>query len=250
MYPLIHIAGKEIPTYALMALIGALVAGMFAEHQAVKRGVHPFYVIEVMLYSVIGVVIGGHLLYGLVNLRHLDQGLAYVWGGQVFYGGLFGGLLTGALVIKKKKYPRYPYYDIAACAIPLFHSIARIGCFLTGCCYGIPSAVGFVYTESAVPYANGVVRFPVQLLESALNLALFGVLYGLLHRGKGKDHLLSLYLGCYALLRFGLEFLRGDDVLRGIWWGLSTSQWISISVALALLVYFVVWRERAQSGKS
>ena len=101
-----------------------------------------------------------------------------------------------------------------------------------------------------MPYANGVVRFPVQLLESALNLALFGVLYGMLRGEKGKDHLLSLYLGCYALLRFGLEFLRGDDMLRGIWWGLSTSQWVSISVALALLVYFIVWRVRAQSGKS
>ena len=75
-----------------MALVGALIAGGFAEHQAVKRGAHPFYMIEVLLYGAVGVFLGGHLLYGLVHIRELKDGFLQAFGGQVFYGGLLGGL--------------------------------------------------------------------------------------------------------------------------------------------------------------
>lgn len=236
MYPLIHIAGKDLPTYALMALVGALVAGGFAEHQSVKKGVHPFYMIELLLYGVIGVFLGGHLLYGLVHLGELEQGFWQVFGGQVFYGGMLGGLLVGAIVAKKKQYPHYPYYDIVACTIPLFHFFARIGCFLVGCCYGIESTIGFTYTDSPIVSGNGVCRFPVQLLEAGLNLILFFVLYWLYKKERCKEKLLHIYLASYAVIRFCMEFLRGDDALRGIWFGLSTSQWISLAILLSVII--------------
>lgn len=236
MYPLIHIAEIDLSTYGLMALVGALIAGSFAEHQAVKKGVHPFYMIEILLYGVIGVFIGGHLLYGLVHLKELEQGFLYVFGGQVFYGGLFGGLAAGALAIKKKGYPKELYYDIAACAIPLFHGFARIGCFLVGCCYGKECAVGITFTESLITSANGVSRFPVQLLESSLNFVLFGVIYSLFRKEKCQGRLMHIYLGSYAVMRFLLELLRGDNALRGIYFGLSTSQWISLLILVVLLV--------------
>lgn len=224
-------------TYALMALVGALVAGSFAEHQSVKKGVHPFYMIELLLFGVIGVFLGGHLLFGLVHLNELKYGLAHVFGGQVFYGGMLGGVLTGWIVLKKKGYPKYPYYDIVGCTIPLFHCFARIGCFLAGCCYGIESEIGFTFTESMVEGANHVCRFPVQLLESALNLALFFVLYILFKKEKFKEKLLYVYLASYAVIRFCLEFLRGDDALRGVWFGFSTSQWISLILFVAAVIF-------------
>lgn len=240
MYPLIHIAGKTLPTYALMALVGALLAGWFAEYQSEKKGVHPFYMVELLLIAIIGVFAGGHLLYGIVHLDELEYGLAHVFGGNVFYGGMIGGVLTGLFVHKKKGYPRYPYFDIVGCTIPLFHGIARIGCFLGGCCYGIESKIGFTYTHSLVESANNVNRFPVQLLEAACNLLLFFVLYLLFKNEKCKDKLLYVYLGSYAVIRFCMEFLRGDDALRGVWFGISTSQWIS----MALLGFAIIMLAR------
>lgn len=230
-----------------MALVGALIAGSFAEHQAVKRGVHPFYMIEILLFGVIGIFIGGHLLYGLVHMSELSYGLGRAFGGQVFYGGLFGGLAAGALFIRHKKYPKQPYYDVAACTIPLFHGFARIGCFLVGCCYGKPWEHGLTYTASLIRSANGVSRFPVQLLESGLNFVLFFVLYHFLSHNKHTGKLLSIYLASYSIIRFGLEFLRGDDALRGIYFGLSTSQWISLGI-LAVLAVSALGRQTRAAG--
>ena len=236
MYPFIRIAGNNLSTYALMALVGALIAGGFAEHQAVKRGAHPFYMIEVLLYGAVGVFLGGHLLYGLVHIKELKDGFLQAFGGQVFYGGLLGALAVGAIVIKRKGYPKALYYDVSATASPLFHGFARIGCFLVGCCYGVESEHGFTYTQALIHSANGVNRFPVQLLEAGLNFVLFGILYALLRKGRCAGSLLYIYLSCYAVIRFGLEFLRGDYALRGMWLGLSTSQWISAAIIAAVLV--------------
>ncbi len=248
MYPWLHIAGKSLPTYALMALVGALVAGWFAEYQAEKKGVHSFYMIELLVIAVIGVLAGGHLLYGIVHLDELEHGLAHVFGGNVFYGGMIGGVVTGWLVHKKKGYPRYPFYDIVGCTIPLFHGFARIGCFLAGCCYGIESKVGFMYTNAMLPAACGVVRFPVQLLEAGCNFVLFFVLYLLFKNEKFKDKLLYVYLGGYAIIRFCMEFLRGDDLERGVWFGISTSQWISI--ALLIFAIFMIAHSAKKAARS
>lgn len=248
MYPWLHIAGKSLPTYALMALVGALIAGWFAEYQAEKKGVHPFYMVELLLIAVIGVLAGGHLLFGLVHLDELDQGLAHVFGGNVFYGGMIGGVLTGWFVHKKKGYPVYPFYDLVGCTIPLFHGFARIGCFLAGCCYGIESEIGFFYDNAMVPGANGVVRFPVQLLEAGCNFVLFFVLYLLFKNEKFKDKLLYVYLGGYAIIRFCMEFLRGDDFERGVWFGISTSQWISMG--LLVFAIFMLARSAKKAARS
>ncbi len=219
-----------------MALVGALIAGGFAEHQAVKRGAHPFYMIEVLLYGAVGVFLGGHLLYGLVHIRELKDGFLQAFGGQVFYGGLLGGLAVGAAFIKRKGYAKELYYDVAATAIPLFHGFARIGCFLVGCCYGVESEYGFTYTQALIGSANGVNRLPVQLVEAGFNFALFGVLYVLLRKKRCAGSLLYVYLGSYAVIRFCLEFFRGDYALRGMWFGLSTSQWISLAIIVVILL--------------
>ena len=240
MYPWIHLPTTDLPTYAVIALIGALISGALAEHEAVKRGIHPFYMIEVLLIGAIGVLVGSHLLFFLQRLHMI--GKASFWeliSGSVFYGGLFGGLAAGVAFVRHKQYDMPLYADIAAFTIPLFHGIARIGCFMAGCCYGIECSFGFTMTQSDVYLANDVSRFPVQLLEASLELILFAVLYGAFFRKrKAKGKLLWIYLISYAIIRFLDEFLRGDDVLRGIYGPFSMSQWISLLVlVMAGLLY-------------
>ena len=104
--------------------------------------------------------------------------------------------------------------------------------FYSGMLVSVPLPQG-VLTRALSPEANGVARFPVQLLESALLFALFFLLAALFRRGALRAKLLALYLAVYAVLRFLLEFLRGDAI-RGVYFGLSTSQWISLAILLAL----------------
>lgn len=255
MIPYVNIFGKQISMYLIMTMVGIFVSGPFAIKEAKKRGKDPNEILVILLISAIGLFIGGHLLYGITNINVLYKLVIhfnriksikqfidifiYIFGGQVFYGGLIGGLLTACFYMKKKKCDSKLYFDIGAFTIPLFHFFARIGCFLSGCCYGVESHIGFKYKHSIVEIANGVNRFPIQLVESLFNLMLFAFMYKLYKKEKLKGCLIYLYLSLYAIARFIFEFFRGDHY-RGFLFGLSTSQIISLLIILFVIISLII----------
>ena len=105
--------------------------------------------------------------------------------------------------------------------LPLYGCIARIGCFLGGCCYGRPSAVGVQYPDRIFQSPRGGCRryspspnpkcrvFPIQLLEAAAQATLFATLAILIWmRRPMVDCIFWLYLSVYAIVRFLLDFFR------------------------------------------
>ena len=253
MFPLLQIFDVTIGLYQIMALCGVLATGFYCCRISKKLGYDDTDTIIFLLLVSIGVLAGGSLLYAITNFRgiihviknfHLIDSwntawfvLQMIFGGSVFYGGLLVGLLVAAIYLRKK--PEHKYLvDIAVPGIPLFHFFGRIGCFLGGCCYGIPSKIGFIYTNSLVEEANGVRRFPVPLLEALFNLLLFFLLAYFYNKEKFKNKLLFIYLALYATGRFFIEFLRGD-IRRGIWLFLSTSQIISILILIVALTQII-----------
>lgn len=242
MFPSFQLFGKTIGLYTIFALLGIFAAGVFACIQAKKHGQDDNRMIELLLFSSIGALIFGHLLFGLTNLTAMQAlfdfsnfisfkdfflAAVLVFSGAVFYGGLLGGILSGYIYGKVTRLNIEAFSDILAPAIPLFHGFGRIGCFLGGCCYGIESHIGFVFSNSLVAPANHISRFPVQLVEALFNFLLFYFLFTLLK--KGKKGLLPLYLFIYSAGRFFIEFLRGDEI-RGFIFSLSTSQFISVII--------------------
>lgn len=256
MLPYITFFGRNISTYALMALIGILLCGFLFCRRIRRLNLDSTDAIIVLLISAVGVLIGGSLLYALTNFRYWKLIftvssfgefwilITSIFGGSVFYGGLIGGLTTGLICIHVMKLPLATYADNIAPLVPLFHAIARIGCFLGGCCYGIESAFGFTVTgNTLIPSLNGVRRFPVQLLEAICNLLICLILWILLRKlsdaSRLRGKLLPLYLVIYAVIRFFIEFLRGDEH-RGFIGIFSTSQFISLllcGVALICLIH-------------
>ena len=266
MLPYINIFGKDITTYMLCALAGIFTAGIYVCRTAKKRGHDDNDYIVFMLICAIGLLIGSHLLYGITQIQIATEVISHwskyitsfgvfiefivlVFGGSVFYGGLLGGMAAGLIYGKIKKLDLNEYSDICAPMIPLFHFFGRIGCFLGGCCYGIESPFGFtVHGNELVPTINDVQRFPVQLLEAGLNLALFFVLAHLLKKNKFKGGLFAIYLVIYSIIRFFDEFLRGDSY-RGFLFGLSTSQIISIFVFIGAVIFLVVRNKKKINNK-
>lgn len=242
--------GKFISSYMLCTLAGAAVACPLAVWGYKKRGGNDISMIFVLLFGALGCVIGMHILYGITNIRYWvvltkakDIGdffyrFKLIFGGGVFYGGLLGGLIAGGISMKVQKLPRALTTDCVAPSIALFHGFGRIGCFMSGCCYGKESEYGITFTNSLVESANGVPRIPVQLYEAAFEFALFALLFTLLFKGALKGKLLGLYLFTYPVGRFILEFMRGDDY-RGFLFGLSTSQLISIALFVCAVFWFV-----------
>ncbi len=244
MFPIINFFGREIGSYALFAFLGFIVCGIAIT--VLCKGIDLKFedTVILILVTAAGLLIGGHLLYGTVSLLS-NKGLIVqiftspfkkslvliinCFGGMIFYGGFIGGFISLKIYQKICKLSFKDYIiDIYAFSIPLFHFFGRIGCFFAGCCYGIESKFGFTVTNNnLIPSINNLNRFPVALLEAILNLGLFILIAYLFKIECMKFKLVYVYMLLYPLIRFFTEFLRGDTA-RGIYLGLSTSQWISI----------------------
>lgn len=259
MIPMFTFAGKTYSPYMFAALAGVLVTLFYTMHLAKKHGYDEIRVLYMLLLAFGFGLIGAHIMYGVVEwrnlvlvLRNLDQidsfdtfiqAFGAVFGGAVYYGGIITAILVGYLYLRRSGPEREPYHDLGAVSIPLFHGFGRIGCFLAGCCYGVPWSCGITYHYALGEEANGVPRFPVQLAEAALNFLLFLFLRRLFVKGKMKGKLMNLYLIIYPIYRFLLEYLRGD-VYRGFVGPFSTSQFVSLLLIVISAISLLLKRRR------
>ncbi len=245
MYPYVTLFGRSVPSYWLCALAGLLTssAAAFFRHRKFEE-LQEVDVTNSAALLLVGAVVGGRIVYLIsilpvlaeyrrVLMADLPLALRILSNGLVFYGGLFGALIAMKLYSDRYSIEKRSYFDFFVPLIPLFHAFGRIGCFLTGCCHGVESARFGIAFSHSLSSENGIPYFPVQLLGSLGNLVLCVLLWRFesAHHKEGKS--LRLYLGLYAVGRFLLEFLRGDTV-RGVFAGLSTSQWISLAVLAGL----------------
>lgn len=172
--------------------------------------------------------------------------------GKVMYGGYFGsivGILIADFITKQKKLSIL--LDISSISWSIFLVVYRICCFISGCCYGMPSrifGISFPRKSDAFYHLEGtdlivgdttVPLFPTQLISSAGNLIIF--MFLLILFCKNKIRCPYFYFFAQALLygigRFTIEFFRIDP--REFWGPLSMSQWISLLLIAAGLVFFI-----------
>ena len=257
--------GYEISMYAVCMWLGVAVAACVACQLAKKRKViSRLDVIVSAVYTVIFSMLGAKLLYLAISwkdiMRVIDQ-MGYgtadtVWyilnSGFVFYGGFVGGLLGLLLYIKQFRRNLFDYLTVYATVLPLGHALGRIGCFLGGCCYGMEYDGVFSVDFPIYPgYAGSptVSRLPIQLFEAVGLLLLFALLVFLYYRFPQKNTLpLWTYLAAYPVLRFVLEFWRGDEARGGLWI-FSTSQWISIGILLVAGIAFYMTQVKKKAEK-
>lgn len=245
--------GRLIPFYSLMIVIGIGSAVVLA-HFLVKRfGLDSNHLIVLEAYAIGGGLLGAKLLSMLqlweyidwVRLLEKDYFLAVMQGGYVFYGGLLGGMAALFLGGWVHKIKTLDYIEATAPCLPLAHGFGRIGCHLTGCCYGIPyNGIGHVIYHAPSFAPAEIPLFPVQMLEACINFLLAGSLFLFLRRKKMTYWSVFFYLTAYAVVRFLLEFLRYDVAERGVFGPLSTSQWISLAILLLTALFSIVMQKR------
>lgn len=257
MFPYLNLFGFSIPLYGICIFVGIALAVLLAVFRAKRAGLNRDDVFYACLFAGIGLIVGGKLLY-LVTvipvfverpelLASQEIWKALMMGGFVFYGGLIGALLMVWWYTKLYKIPVFSMLDGLIPSVPLAHAFGRLGCFFAGCCYGVPSAFGFEFNASELA-PHGVKLLPVQLIEAGCNLALFALLLVLSRFCRRRGVLTGTYLAAYAVMRFVLEFFR-YDAERGVFWGLSTSQWISV-LLLPAAVLIVCFAGRKKSTRA
>lgn len=251
MLPYIELFGKQIPTYGMCFFGGLCIAVLAAVLLAKKRNILNYDVIYASVIAGVSGLVGSKLLFVLVSLPTIiEENIPLInvfKGGFVFYGGLIGGIIGLYLYVRGYKLDKGDFFDLFATVVPLGHAIGRVGCFLGGCCYGIEyhGPLHCVYKVNIGNTPLGVPLFPVQLLEAFLLLCLFVLLVVVYNKKMQKGTVVAVYGMAYSIIRFALEFLRGDKERGGVF-GVSTSQIISILIAVVIIVYLVLRYKKAK----
>jgi hypothetical protein len=132
------------------------------------------------------------------------------------------------------------HLDATALGLGLFLACGRIGCTVAGCCHGRPARRGIVYgpehaERGFTRHLVGVPLVPVQAIEAGLVVSIVTAGAALTLGGAPAGTGLTVYVTGYAVVRFGLELLRGDP-LRLYWLGVSEAQWTSVLLAVFVAI--------------
>jgi len=221
-------------------LIGfALVLGFpLTKHMKESRDRRRYYILQAI--TLIGAAFGAKLavLMGdaLWPLKHFDDWMALLFSGRSIMGALLVGFLVAEAAKPLMAY-KMPPNDRFAVVLPFSIGIGRFGCYLAGCCRGLPYDGPFTIT-----YADGIARHPIAFYEMAFQLAA-GLL--LLHLYRQKilfGRLFALYLVLYGSFRFQTEYLRETEKA---FFGYSAYQWFALAAVISGIVAIAV-RSRRQ----
>ncbi len=213
-----------------------------------------------------------HCLHSSVNglwdqphgVCHPKEANCFAWaafwaGGLTYYGGLIGAVGYAVYFLRREGFPFWKAADMAGFGVALGLAWGRMGCFLAGCCFGVPcehswsawfpryspaSEAQFRAHRLASEALPALPVHPTQLYEAAGSLAIAAVGYYLIAPRKRFDgQVFVFFLASYSVLRISVEILRNDD--RGALLGLSTSQLISVLITLGLIPVYRWLRVRS-----
>lgn len=241
--------------HGLFTGLAVLAAVVLAARMAKEKGFLSEDVYAVALWGVVGGIIGARLFHVIDKWSTIYQydpvRALYFWeGGLSLYGALVGGFVFGITYAAIRKMPLGKVADLAAPGMILAQAIGRIGCTINGDAYGTPTSLpwGVIYTNPAAastagPWVNGVLVAgqPVPVYEIICDLIILAVLLRIRKRLKNDWMLFLIYASAYSVVRFGLDFLRGDET--AIAGPFHQAQVISLAV-MVITVPLVIWLAR------
>ena len=253
MAPIVEIGPLTFATHDLFTLLG-LAAGIALYYRALRRdGILDARIVLISLAALAGGVIGARLLTSwevIDEVQAADLPMTYVvtHGPRSIIGGLVGGYVAIVLSKRALGYTRSTG-DYYAAAIPRALVIGRIGCFLSELPLGTPTDLPWGMTVSpeaaaAFPRCPGCdgPMHPSMLYEIGVQALAFAILITRSPILPIRGDTLKLYLLAYGVFRFGVEFVRGNEVQA---WGLTGPQIVLIPLVALLVLHFA---RRLRSG--
>ncbi len=240
---LFEVFGIPVRSYGVMLVIGFLVGLWRAIKVAPKYNITKDNVYDLGLIVIITGIVGARLVFILINPDTESMGQFFaVWeGGLSFQGGLGLATLAGGLYVWRKGISFWQCADLMAPSIAIAYAFARIGCFLNGCCYGIPTDVPWACTFGSHGHLTPP-SHPTQIYASITNFAIFFALRWLEKLDKRSGFVFMSYLCLYSIYRFLIEFLRKGATAKEMFLGITEAQVASAIVlavsAIAIVVYF------------
>ncbi|MBA66159.1 MAG: hypothetical protein CMG55_10200 [Candidatus Marinimicrobia bacterium] len=246
MYPIIidfgevSIFGFEfhlaIYSFGLMLVLAFYACYFFLNYDLKQLGYDEKLSSDIIFWAAVGGVLGAKIYYLLENLDKVINSydplsMIFSGAGLVFLGGLAGAVIFVSFILKKNQVPWLKFANIIAPLIFLGYAIGRIGCFLVGDDYGIPSSLPWAmsFPEGIPPttmntfinyypwidvskYTTEILTVhPTQIYEAIVCFLFFVVLWYYRHSSVLKHKLFFIYLVMAGLERFLIEFLRTNE---------------------------------------
>ena len=243
-----------------------LVLSLFAAYWQLRRTMEHFQIggeedASALVFAVgLSGIVGGKVYYAILNS---DWQAIYSRAGIVWYGAFLGGFLALLWTIRRRRLPFARTFDATAPGLALGYGVGRLGCFLVGDDYGVPTDLpwGMVFKVGLPPTtAAGLQSFgvetppelidaegwvavhPTQLYETAAGLGIWGITLLLLRRGVRPGNLFLTAVALLAVERFLVEFVRvKDDRFLGDY---TLAQAISLVILFAAVL--AAWRVAAR----
>lgn len=247
MHPILFEVGPiTIYTYGFLIAVGAAVGFAFMAKQGkTLYGITFDQANTLFILLVVAGIVGGKAFMIFEDPAYYLRNPAKLFSGSgfVFYGSLLLCIPTMLWFFKKNKLPVLGMLDIMAIVTCIVHAFGRLGCFMAGCCYGLPtdSWLGVIFTDptcQAKPLNTPI--HPTQLYESTFIFLLMTGLLILKARKKFDGQVFLVYLIVYACGRSIIEMFRGDIergfIIKDV---ISNSQFISLMI-IAVASYFYV----------
>ncbi len=229
VYPFnFHLGPLNVTGYGLMLMVGFLVGGWLMDRDLRERGLRHEYAADMTVAAVIGGVLGAKLWY-VIQTGQL--GSFFTRGGLVWYGGFLGGVATVLLNGWRLKVPMRWTMELTAPALAAAYALGRVGCFLVGDDYGLPTSLpwGVTFPQGIPPTTAGslahefhvnlpgvspetlVAVHPTQVYETLVMTIVFMVLWRVRRHRNGTGWLFGMYLILAGTERFLVEFVRAKE---------------------------------------
>lgn len=241
-----------IKFYGVIIAFGFILAALFGGRKAYVWKMSLDHMVDVLIYGIIGAVIGARLYYVAFQWDYYKNNLLSIFkiweGGLAIYGGIIGGIIAAYFVCKKTGLPFLKLLDLIGMALPIGQGIGRWGNFTNQEAFGVNTTSIFGMTsDKIVDYinshqqeflANGIEMnpdlpvHPTFLYESVWCLLGFVVLFIVCQKFHKFDGQLILGYGIiYGLERTVVEGLRIDSLYIA-----NTNLRVSQLVSLALVI--------------
>jgi len=251
---LLKVGPLTLRSYGVMVALGVLFGAVWVRRDFLRRRLPDDLFYDLLMVTIAFGVLGARLLYVALHWETYRTNLpsvVMIWadGGLSFHGAIVGGILAGWWLTRRYKVSFWQVADAVAPALALGHAIGRIGCFLNGCCYGVPTTMpwGVAFHNPALGI-DTLPSHPTQLYESVGLFAMFVLLARYSRQPAYEGAVFVWWAILYAALRFVVEFWRAGATARAVN-GLTEAQWLSLTI-FALAVAYHRWRclGKAKSG--
>lgn len=258
MHPILfHIGPIPIYGYGFMLATGFVVCMYLAQRDSKYFNISAQKLADLFPLIILSGAIGARLFHVLVErptyfYEHpLD--VFKLWdGGVTFYGGLILAIIVAWIYCKKHKINVLALFDFLIPYVALGEVFGRMGCFLAGCCHGVPTDLpwGIAITNpDSVTRPLGIPLHPTQLYQIAWNILTFIIVYRTSWRKKFIGQSLLMYGIMYPIGRSIIEIFRGDSIRGYIIDGvITTSQGISIVIFVTCISIFIIRHFKANKN--